>query len=105
MTKAKRDGDYAVMEKRFINLIQNGKKSIIKMINDASSSKNFSESYFSYLKILIDQLSIENISKFIELILQTRENDKSIYFIGNGGSASTASHFVYDISLGSRQFE
>ena len=75
------------------------------MINDASSSRKFSENYFSYLKILIDELSIENISKFIELILQTRENDKSIYFIGNGGSASTASHFVNDISLGSRQFE
>ena len=75
------------------------------MINDASSSRKFSENYFSYLKILIDELSIENISKFIELILQTRENDKTIYFIGNGGSASTASHFVNDISLGSRQFE
>ena len=75
------------------------------MIIDASSSRKFSENYFSYLKILIDELSIENISKFIELILQTRENDKSIYFIGNGGSASTASHFVNDISLGSRQFE
>ena len=75
------------------------------MINDASSSRKFSENYFSYLKILIDELSIENISKFIELILQTRVNDKTIYFIGNGGSASTASHFVNDISLGSRQFE
>ena len=34
-----------------------------------------------------------------------RENNKTIFFIGNGESASTASHFVNDISLGSRQFE
>ena len=75
------------------------------MITDASSPKNFSKNYFDYLKVLIDKLSIENVSKFIELILETRENNKTIFFIGNGGSASTASHFVTDISLGSRQFE
>ena len=75
------------------------------MITEASSPNNFSKNYFDYLKVLIDKLSIENVSKFIELILETRENNKTIFFIGNGGSASTASHFVNDISLGSRQFE
>ena len=75
------------------------------MITDKSSPNNFSKNYFDYLKVLIDKLSIENVSKFIELILETRENNKTIFFIGNGGSASTASHFVNDISLGSRQFE
>ena len=75
------------------------------MITDASSPNNFSKNYFDYLKVLIDKLSIENVSKFIELILETRENNKTIFFIGNGGSASTASHFVNDISLGSTQFE
>ena len=75
------------------------------MITDASSPNNFSQNYFDYLKVLIDKLSTENVSKFIELILETRENNNTIFFIGNGGSASTASHFVNDISLGSRQFE
>ena len=75
------------------------------MITEASSPNNFSNNYFDYLKVLIDKLSIKNVSKFIELILETRENNKTIFFIGNGGSASTASHFVNDISLGSRQFE
>ena len=75
------------------------------MITETSSPNKFSKNYFDYLKILIDQLSVENVSKFINLILETRENNKAIFFIGNGGSASTASHFVNDISLGSRQFE
>ena len=75
------------------------------MISDASSPNTFSKNYFDYLKTLIDQLNIENVSAFIELILHAREDDKTIFFIGNGGSASTASHFVNDISLGSRQFE
>ena len=75
------------------------------MINKASQPKDFSMNYLSYLKTLIDDLCVEKISSFIELILQTRDENKTIFFIGNGGSASTASHFVNDISLGSRQFE
>ena len=75
------------------------------MIDKASPPNEFSQKYLSYLKKLIDDLCIENISAFIELILETRDRNKTIYFIGNGGSASTASHFVNDISLGSRQFE
>lgn len=75
------------------------------MIDKASNPKDFSLNYLSYLKTLIDKLCLEKISLFIELILQTRDNNRTIFFIGNGGSASTASHFVNDISLGSRQFE
>ena len=44
------------------------------MITEASSPNNFSQNYFDYLKVLIDKLSTENVSKFIELILETREN-------------------------------
>ena len=75
------------------------------MIDKASQPKDFSMNYLSYLKTLIDDLCVEKISSFIELILKTRDENKTIFFIGNGGSASTASHFVNDISLGSRQFE
>lgn len=83
----------------------NGRENTTNMISEASSPNTFSKNYFDYLKTLIDQLNIENVSEFIELILRAREDDKTIFFIGNGGSASTASHFVNDISLGSRQFE
>ena len=75
------------------------------MIDKASQPKDFSMNYLSYLKTLIDDLCVEKISSFIELILKTRDENKTIFFIGNGGSASTASHFVNDISLGSRQFD
>ena len=75
------------------------------MIDKASNPKIFSLNYLSYLKTIIDKLCLEKISLFIELILQARDNNRTIFFIGNGGSASTASHFVNDISLGSRQFK
>jgi D-sedoheptulose 7-phosphate isomerase len=68
-------------------------------------SKTFSEKYLNYLNNLISQLDRNHISKFVDHVLEVRDKNQTIFFLGNGGSASTASHFVNDISLGSRQFE
>ena len=57
------------------------------MISEANNPEDFSKNYFNYLKVLIDQLAIEAVGKFIEMILDARENNKNIFFIGNGGSA------------------
>jgi D-sedoheptulose 7-phosphate isomerase len=51
------------------------------------------------------QLDRQSIAKFADLLLDSRESGSTTFFLGNGGSASTATHFVNDISLGSRQFE
>ena len=70
-----------------------------------TASKKFSDEYLEYLTILISQLDRSTISQFADLLLQSRENKTTTFFLGNGGSASTATHFVNDVSLGSRQFE
>jgi D-sedoheptulose 7-phosphate isomerase len=70
-----------------------------------TASKKFSDEYLEYLTTLISQLDRSPISQFADLLLQSRENKTTTFFLGNGGSASTATHFVNDISLGSRQFE
>ena len=70
-----------------------------------TASKNFSDEYLEYLTALIAQLDRSAISQFADLLLESRENKTTTFFLGNGGSASTATHFVNDISLGSRQFE
>jgi len=70
-----------------------------------TASKNFSDEYLEYLTTLIAQLDRSAISQFADLLLQSRENKTTTFFLGNGGSASTATHFVNDVSLGSRQFE
>ena len=70
-----------------------------------TASKKFSDEYLEYLTILISQLDRSAISQFADLLLQSRENKTTTFFLGNGGSASTATHFVNDVSLGSRQFE
>ena len=70
-----------------------------------TASKKFSDEYLEYLTSLIAQLDRSAISQFADLLLQSRENKTTTFFLGNGGSASTATHFVNDVSLGSRQFE
>ena len=69
------------------------------------ASKKFSDDYLNYISELISQLDRSHISQFVDHVLEVRDNKQTIFFLGNGGSASTASHFVNDISLGSRQFE
>ena len=70
-----------------------------------TASKKFSDEYLEYLTALIAQLDRSAISRFADLLLESRENKTTTFFLGNGGSASTATHFVNDVSLGSRQFE
>ena len=70
-----------------------------------TASQEFSDEYLQYLTTLIAQLDRSAISRFADLLLESRENKTTTFFLGNGGSASTATHFVNDVSLGSRQFE
>jgi len=70
-----------------------------------NSSTLFSNNYLEYLTNLIAKLDREAIAKFADLLLESRDSGATTYFLGNGGSASTATHFVNDVSLGSRQFE
>jgi len=70
-----------------------------------TASRKFSNEYLEYLTTLIAQLDRSAISQFADLLLESRENKTTTFFLGNGGSASTATHFVNDVSLGSRQFE
>ena len=68
-------------------------------------SVSFSNNYLEYLSNLISKLDRDSIGKFVDLLLESRDSGSTTFFLGNGGSASTATHFVNDISLGSRQFK
>lgn len=62
--------------------------------------KEFSKNYFGEINKIINQLSLEKIQKITEVIYDAYKNDKQIFIIGNGGSASTASHFACDLGKG-----
>lgn len=65
----------------------------------------FSSNYFSYLTEILKKINKNEIANFIEIILTAREYNNTIYFIGNGGSASTASHFVNDLTIGTNSYK
>jgi len=62
--------------------------------------KEFSKNYFGQVKRAIDELDLEKIQKIAKKIYYVYKNDKQIFIMGNGGSASTASHFACDLGKG-----
>lgn len=60
----------------------------------------FSEMYIQELKNVLDSFPHAQFDRFIRAMLDAYENQKQIFVMGNGGSASTASHWVCDINKG-----
>ena len=60
----------------------------------------FPESYKSSLLEAIDRIDLERVNQAIEWFREARTDGRHIFVCGNGGSASTASHFACDIVKG-----
>lgn len=62
---------------------------------------NVSESvgaYFTELKTLLDAMPLERIESIGAALYSAYRHDKQVFVVGNGGSASTASHFACDLA-------
>ena len=60
----------------------------------------FAEQYRAELQRALDQIDTEQVGRAIEWFEEARANGRGIFVCGNGGSASTASHFVCDVVKG-----
>ncbi len=60
----------------------------------------FPQTYKSTLLKALDTIDLGSVSKAIELLIEARAAGRTIFVCGNGGSASTASHFVCDMVKG-----
>ncbi|MCK4385251.1 MAG: SIS domain-containing protein [candidate division Zixibacteria bacterium] len=58
------------------------------------------ENYFSMLEGAIDATDRESINTVVNLLGKAYEEERQIFIMGNGGSASTASHFACDFNKG-----
>ena len=65
----------------------------------------FAGAYLEYLVSVLKNIDVREIGQFVQTILDARARDATIYFIGNGGSAATASHFANDIAIGTNSYE
>jgi D-sedoheptulose 7-phosphate isomerase len=59
--------------------------------------------YLSSLQQTMNELPKENIVSVIELLEAARLDGRQIFIMGNGGSASTATHFVCDLAKNTRK--
>jgi|ERR1051326_1725919 D-sedoheptulose 7-phosphate isomerase len=64
---------------------------------------SYPETYRNALLEAIDQIDTVRVEKAIEWFRQARDESRNIFVCGNGGSASTASHFTCDIVKGASQ--
>lgn len=61
--------------------------------------------YISTLQETMNSLSIESIAKAVDILQEARVGGRQVFIMGNGGSASTATHFVCDLAKNTRRDE
>lgn len=62
--------------------------------------KKYIDEYFSKMNHLIQEIPKDRIEEVIETLYNAWEKNAQIFIMGNGGSASTASHFACDLAKG-----
>jgi D-sedoheptulose 7-phosphate isomerase len=62
------------------------------------NDKKFIESYLSEVSEIALRISVSDIEKAVEILFDAWERGSQVYICGNGGSASTATHFACDLS-------
>lgn len=62
--------------------------------------EEFAKQYLKDLNGLLHGFDTEVFDRIVNSILDAYHNEKAIFIMGNGGSASTASHFACDINKG-----
>ncbi len=56
--------------------------------------------YLLHLETAISAIPVDKVERVVESLIAARENARQIFIFGNGGSASTASHFACDLGKG-----
>lgn len=75
----------------------------MKKMKKNNAPKEFINSYFDEVKHCLDNLDSKKIELAIGMILEAYKNDRKVFILGNGGSASTASHMTCDLGKGTLQ--
>jgi D-sedoheptulose 7-phosphate isomerase len=65
-----------------------------------TAEMSFTRSYLAQLEDVLRALPREPIAEFIRWMSEARTHQRSVFAIGNGGSAATASHLATDVGKG-----
>ena len=70
--------------------------SIKELFKETEEFDYFIKGYFDYLRDILSTIDSKQLSRFVKEIDESKKNGSTIYVIGNGGSAATASHMAND---------
>ncbi len=60
--------------------------------------------YRKYLWDTLVKIDESQVKNLFNILIEAYENDKTVFVIGNGGSAANASHFAQDLAKGTRLY-
>ena len=58
---------------------------------------DFIKKYLSEVKRCVDEIMVEKIQNVVDILYKAYLDKRQVFIMGNGGSASTASHFACDL--------
>ena len=68
------------------------------MKKETKLHQKFIQTYLVECEKILRKISIEDIDEIITYLFNAWKNESSVFVMGNGGSASSASHFAADLS-------
>jgi D-sedoheptulose 7-phosphate isomerase len=73
------------------------------------TSEEFIDDYLRVTETIVRKISRTDINRVVDLLYEAWKADKQVFLAGNGGSASTATHFASDLNkyaseLGKKRF-
>ena len=71
-----------------------------RILSESRDPTQFAGGYLAYLSQLLERLDREAISAFIGELELARKNQNTVFLVGNGGSAATASHMTNALASG-----
>lgn len=71
-----------------------------RIFGESGSCAEYAGKYLAYLSEVFKGMDCGAIQTVAEIFERAREEGKQIFFIGNGGSAATSSHFANDLGKG-----
>lgn len=76
-------------------------KTLQQIFEENPDPQKYAEAYIRNLAALLERVDCQALAGIMGVFEQAYRNKKRIYFMGNGGSASTCGHFVVDLHAGS----
>lgn len=72
---------------------------INKIYKKSITPGDFAKGYFNYLNQILNKIDTNQINKLVKHFEKSRKNENTIFILGNGGSATTATTMANDIGF------